>query len=237
MRPNTPDQIHVTLPDTYTPDMKRDHILEKPYPPVISAPAYWLLQEIGHIPLQTWTQRWNKTPKQIINAALNSGEYSTPLLTALISATHNYNDPDWAEAVLAHNFEDIVPITPQYLLNLVSPDRREQIVQNNLANHPGLLHAPGTPIYMLWHLEIPWSPGFSQFILDRLAHYADPATTEDPKVRDAMYVIANALSLSTANQAETLLNSDQPINPYYASQVATLLQILRSRREATEIQN
>ena len=149
MRPNTPDEIHITFPTAYTPAMKRDGILEKPDPPVIGAPAYWLFQELGHIPLQTWTERWNKTPNQIINAALNSGEYSQYLLTAWITVIYTYKDPDWAEAVLAHNFEEIVPITPQHLLNLVAPDRREQIVQNNLANHPGLLHAPGTPIYML----------------------------------------------------------------------------------------
>lgn len=233
-RTNTPDKLYITLPTAYTPAMKRDGIFEKPYNTTSNLPAYWLFQMLKHIPPSTWTKRWNKTVKQIVEASFNTPDYVDNLIIAWVDATITYKNAEWAEALMVHDLEDIYPVTPHYLIEIVHPDRREQIIENALSQYPNTLQTRAVPVHMLRSIDAPWSAHFSKFVLDRLLHYTDPNTPEDTFVLRNLPVIARSLAPSIIEEAETLLRSHSAANPYYAAGIAEMVQILQSRRQTPE---
>lgn len=226
-RPNTPDQLLVTLPTTYDPAWKRDAIAEKAAFPVINYPFFWLTQMISRVPPHTWTRRWGKIPPQIIRAAFSNETYGEGLVTAFINATVRHSDPDWAESLLIYNLESLTAHTPQHLITLVPQNRRERLFENALTAHPIAHPVQGLPPYFFWWLKKPWSKHLSAFILDRLAHYANPATPEDATITSAIPLIAEGLHRSLYPRARSKLGPPNLINPYLQQPITSLLQTLK----------
>jgi hypothetical protein len=101
LRQRKPARLEVVLPETRDQSMIRDGIEQKP--PVdrqdLGEKAWWLFQILRAVPPVTWSQRFNVSPAELIEAA-TAGEWQALLLDAWAAAAISFGDAAWAEQLL-----------------------------------------------------------------------------------------------------------------------------------------
>lgn len=105
-------RVEVSLPDE-TLDWLKHHEVEIDNPPrTISqslGPKGWYLKELVALtPVNHWVELWKKSPREIVNAALE-GEWATAFSEGLVRSVQRDRDPDWIEALIAHWLNDSKP--------------------------------------------------------------------------------------------------------------------------------
>lgn len=230
---NPVPRFRVSLPEAFTPGMKRDGVFESVIYYGMDAPTFWLCDMIERVPLPTWTQLWNATARDLVQAALNSGKRKKALLRGWQAAYKLLPSPDWAEAFLALT-SSLSDNQGRAWFAEMLPEKQEQLVTRTLASHRDSLHTPDMPLKALTRISIPWSPPFSRTILQRLHLYASPDAPEDPAILESIPMIARALAPETSPEAGQLLSSLPPTPTYYSAALANLVATVQFRREMLE---
>lgn len=154
-------QLHVEPFHELTPALIRDGIEKKPTGTRLGERAWWTMQALAAVDPHLWTQRFDKTPAQLLEAAQTS-EWSTLLLDGWRSAALRRRDSAWLQAFLAiapnpHGTFELFAALPS--------DLRESVATTRLTQD---LHA--------WIFTLPticnhrWSKPFTEFIFNQLAH-------------------------------------------------------------------
>lgn len=91
-------RLEVKLPATCDAAMVRDGIRKKP-PTGIGEGGWWLFQILSLVPPSHWSDRWGKSPEEILEAAAQS-EWAEALTHAWISAAFDYHDEPWVRAIV-----------------------------------------------------------------------------------------------------------------------------------------
>ncbi len=109
-------RLQVSLPESYSQEMTRNGIEEKP-PSGLGQRAWWLLQMIASVPPSVWSQTWGQSPDKLVgligetNSARKSRsshktEYGALLLEGWSRAAARHQDGEWAEALLRRWVDD-----------------------------------------------------------------------------------------------------------------------------------
>jgi hypothetical protein len=104
-------RIEASVPDEPVEWLKQNEI-EIDSPPRSSksqafGPKAWCLKEIVALtPLSHWVELWQKTPRDIVNAAFE-GEWAMAFSEGLVRAARRDLDPEWIEALLKHWIHDM----------------------------------------------------------------------------------------------------------------------------------
>lgn len=95
------DKIEVMLPEHCDKAMQRDGIESKPSPvlPKMGERSWWLYQMLQVIPPSLWSNEWRKTPRDLLQLALQS-EWKEMLFEGWIRAAQRSGDSAWVEAIL-----------------------------------------------------------------------------------------------------------------------------------------
>jgi hypothetical protein len=97
--------IRVHLPEVCDAAAVRDGIEPRGVLAGLGEKADWLAQMLGAVPPSYWCRQWNRTPAQIVQAALK-GEWKEALLLGWSRAAARSADAEWAEALLAAWLEE-----------------------------------------------------------------------------------------------------------------------------------
>lgn len=90
--------LEVHLPDESDAAIKRDLPGAMSLPKKMGEKALGLAHMLAAVPPSIWSQKWGKTPENLVHAALDS-EWKIPLILGFWLATLRARDADWAEAL------------------------------------------------------------------------------------------------------------------------------------------
>jgi hypothetical protein len=161
LRRSQPPVVRVTLPAECDKPMQRDGI-ELRAQGGFGEKAWWLIQMLEIVPLETWTRAWTCTPEAIL-AGSHSEEWTRELFEAWTRAAVRQRNAAWAEvlfpAALAEQRFDKL----ECLLGALPPVQRETRLAALLADDtPQTRHLHGTLIAQCQH---DWSHEFSRTVL------------------------------------------------------------------------
>jgi hypothetical protein len=163
-------ELRVTLPETFTPAMKRDGMTEAA-PSGTGQKAWWLQQIVERVPPSHWSNALARKPHDVLALAA-SNEFAHALLSGIATATANARDATWASAfldgatepaILAHALVANRPLgaTPERARSLAAMFDRRQAGSAILATT-----YPGT-----WNDELTRSAlRFARWMLDQSSY-------------------------------------------------------------------
>ncbi|MFZ1400973.1 MAG: DUF5691 domain-containing protein [Candidatus Promineifilaceae bacterium] len=219
--------ITIRLPQEISPAMLRDGIPTFKPEEKAKVQSRLLSQLINRVPLNHWTETWQKTPQEIVNAALNSG-WPRTLISAFSTAAIRQNDAAWAEAIiLASAFNSsagrLVPVLP--------PDRCAALVQQ-AAQQATSLHRADPLFIFLQHWQQPWPAALGQFWLDLFAQHLQTAADKapDPTLNNLLRRFGQKCDPVLADTAVSQLTTIPGLNSAWQKTVTHLCQTLHLRR-------
>lgn len=152
--------IELTLPDECDQAMKRDGI-EPGARQGFGAKAWWLIQMLEVVPLDSWTRDWQVSPADVV-AASQGGDWARELLEGWTRAVVRQQNAAWADAffpaAVAARHLDLL----QGSLAAMAPAQREARLAGLLSpkeEHAGLYGR------LIGHCRHDWSPDFSRVVL------------------------------------------------------------------------
>ncbi|MEZ4592287.1 MAG: DUF5691 domain-containing protein [Chloroflexota bacterium] len=219
--------ITVRLPQTITPAMLRDGIPGYKPEEKTKVQSQLLTQLINRVPLSYWTETWQKTPQEIVNAALNSG-WPRTLTAAFGTAAIRQNEAAWAEAIIvASEFNSsggrLVPVLP--------PDRCAALIRQAAQQSTRLQR--GEPLFIfLQHWPQSWPAALGQFWLDLFARHLQfhPDKAPDPTLNNLFRRFGQKCDPVLADTAVTQLTTIPGLNSAWQKTVQNLCQTLHLRR-------
>ncbi|HEX8148403.1 MAG TPA: DUF5691 domain-containing protein [Pyrinomonadaceae bacterium] len=132
--------------------------------------ARWLLEAVGWVPPAVWRRLWDKSPGEVLEAALN-GEWGEALSRGFMEAAGRHGDAEWVEAILAN--ERTRPALAGYmnkaapiLASNIPAARLEAIILKDLAGRKGELWRDVAVINLLLELRTEWKAGLSRAVVD-----------------------------------------------------------------------
>jgi hypothetical protein len=181
LRQGQPARLEITLPNACDQAMLRDGI--EPKPPVgrqdLGEKAWWLFQILRAIPPAIWSQRFNVTPAELIEAAAR-GEWHALLHEAWGAAAITFQDPAWAESLLRAN-----PRQSELLVTL-APARQEALLLAMLRGNVAPL--PKHPVLgLLRQTRHRWSAELTRAVLGAVRrHMRATNAGNDHQLRSAI---------------------------------------------------
>ncbi|MDB6068041.1 MAG: hypothetical protein JWR26_4249 [Pedosphaera sp.] len=154
-----PASIEITLPAECDKAMQRDGIEPKPQQGT-GEKAWWLIQMLESVPLNTWTTEWQATPAEILAGSLNS-EWKDELFEAWMRATARQKNGQWAEVLFSAALEGKRPDKLEGILAAMSSNQREMKI-SELLKETKVREHHGTLVLQSGQQ---WSPEFSRTVL------------------------------------------------------------------------
>lgn len=215
-------QIEVTLPENCDKEMQRDGA--EPKPPrgqQTGEKAWWLEQILGAVPPATWSQAWDKSPTEILDAATR-GDWQDMLYKSWVMATVRFRDAAWAEAFIQRS------VARPLLLEILPALNREALLLTHLQNNPqeGML--------MLLAYVHPWSEKLSRLALQQMQNHFLQGDKTRPELQLSIQKIGRCLEPSLSAEAVRMLPVESGTTPAWERAVQTLLQTLEFRRAMRE---
>ena len=226
------DYIEIALAQEYTPAMKRDSIEQKPSNPKMGERAYWLQQQLSRIPPSFWAERWEAEPHEIVSAAFQTKEWKDVLVEAWITATVRHSDSVWAEAFLARGLSNLAEYSPDRLVRLLPPERRDEIVTFTLNRRPEALYSDDMPVAVLWGLRKPWPPDVCRAVLRSVNHHMKNAPKHGNwQVSQSLATFAYAMTPAILQEGEAILTTTDATPKNLKEAVDEFLATLHFRRD------
>jgi hypothetical protein len=148
--------IKVTLPEECTKAMQRDSVDPKPPTKSQGEKSWWLQQMLGMIPPTFWSQQWDATPEDLVQAA-NKSEWKEALQAAWTQAILRHPDAPWAGVWLK-----AYPGVADELIRVLPPEdgtaRILHVVEGSLQRAVSLLQ----------HYAHPWSIELSRAVVQKI---------------------------------------------------------------------
>ncbi len=217
-------QIEVTLPAECTKPMLRDGVEPKP-PEGMGEKAWWLVQMLGAVPLNHWSETWNLPPAEVL-AASQTKEWRKEFFEAWMLAAVRQQHAEWADLLF-----DLALATKRYprlgeLLPVLPPPRREARLMELLAadltpkgESLGELALAGTHA---------WSPELSRAVLAWLRRQT-ARDTGDWQLRTQLKAYARRLAPEVLPQAAQGWATDSPAWAFWSSGIEGFLEVLHFR--------
>lgn len=122
-QPDAAHQIDVSFP-MISDQLVRDGVTREIGKDPARGRSKQLIQMIGAVPLETWTERWEAPPKKIV-AAMITSRWPRTLTQALMDAAHRQKNVPWAWALLTT--ADIKIVAPK-LISILPLDLCKELV-------------------------------------------------------------------------------------------------------------
>ncbi|MCB8924695.1 MAG: hypothetical protein H6652_03625 [Ardenticatenaceae bacterium] len=225
--PNHERAITVRLPKAITPAMLRDGIPTFKPEEKGKVQSRLLTQIINRVPLSYWTETWQKTPAEIVHAALNSG-WPRTLIAGFSTAAIRQNEAAWAEAIiLANEFNTstgrLIPVLPA--------DRCHVLVLQAAKQSTSLQRSQ--PLFVfLQHWQQPWPTELGEFWLDMFAQHLQQFKEKapDPTLNNIFKRFGQKCDPQLADTAVTKLTTIPDLNNAWEKTVNLLCETLLLRR-------
>jgi hypothetical protein len=170
--------IEVVLPNKCTLEMTQDGIDESKYIPSLGEKASLLLQMLGFIPPSIWSDRWKKTPDELLKI-IEKSKWKKLFLSAWATATVRSQDTVWAEALLkvsaklyknVSNPDDLI----QKMLTLLPYSQVQNLILNVLRQYPNTPFNSGNAAFpLLVHTPYIWNEEISRAVISSIKrHFA-----------------------------------------------------------------
>lgn len=176
--------VEIALLEKFDAAMQRDQIVETP--PYtwgnvrkIGKKAWWLRQMLEAIPPKYWTNVWDASPEDLLEAAAQSNwnwgiqdedlleataqiDWSTTILiSAWAAATMDYADPAWANTFLEQTtFKS--RFMCEELFEVLPPEQREAYLMSILQKRTDITE------HLFQQCQHRWSPEFTKAVLDSI---------------------------------------------------------------------
>ncbi|MEM9923758.1 MAG: DUF5691 domain-containing protein [Cyanobacteria bacterium P01_D01_bin.50] len=170
--------IEVILPKKCTLEMTQDGIDESIYIPSLGEKASLLLQMLASVPPSLWSDRWSKTPGELIKLVKNS-KWERLFLEAWVTATIKSQDVAWAEALLEvstrlykklSNVDELV----QKLFEVLPYPQIQTLILDVLEQFPDMPFNSGNPAFpLLIHTPHIWNEKISQAVISSIKSYVE----------------------------------------------------------------
>ena len=192
---------------------------------------------VSSVPLGTWTERWQVTPEEVVQAVQRS-RWPRTLVQALVQATERQRDLVWVDALLAHT-DFKLPVTK--LIGLLTPAKFDALVERIDpgvdAMHPLNKSHPLVTAVRRW---VPgWSESLSKRWLERVEAQIplDAETTNlDSLVRTATKQFARCCATTLIDEAIIRFEALQRANPTaWEATLEQSLVTLRMRQKMKEV--
>jgi hypothetical protein len=216
-------QIVVTLPEACDKDMVRDGVNPKRPAKALGEKGDWLYQILRTIPPSIWNKQWSKIPAELFDAA-GAGDWKDLLHESWIEAAVNFQDPDWAEAILR-----LYPGRTE-LLQALPPARRLAFLISQINKQP----QEGLAILALY--REPWGPELTGLALPHLRGYypGDQNPARLASFRASFLAFGRYMDPTMATEAARILYEKSERDSAWGKAVETLLQILDFRHRMVE---
>ncbi len=152
-------KITVTFPPEPTAAMLRDGILPRGKRTLSNYISQQLILIVGSAPLAFWSERWRKTPEQIVRAVQASG-WTRTLTLGLANAAYRQKAIEWARTLLVL---DEFSSRTQRLVGALPPEEAEALIDRVMDNWELAPFNQSNPLRVLWReWPGPWSAGLSR---------------------------------------------------------------------------
>lgn len=175
----TRTRIAIHFPAELSSEMQRDGVLKRTVKDDARRRRMELLDMITAVPLNVWTERWQVTPSEIVQAAQES-RWPRTLTQALTQAAERQQNLDWVDALLEHA-EFKLPVTK--LIGLLTPDKLDALIAriDPGVDAENLLNKNHPLVIAVRRWSPTWSESLSNRWLDRLdVHIALNRETATP---------------------------------------------------------
>ncbi|MFO8039790.1 MAG: DUF5691 domain-containing protein [Sodalinema sp.] len=230
----SPQGIIVTLPETMTPQMRRDGVRETA-PAKLSRPHWWFLQQLARVPPRVWAQG-DEIDDWLQMAA--DHPLKDLLLEGWAVAAMGYGDVEWGRRLLRWPIPgrlEEVQGRDRRLLGRLPQEEREAWILAHLQAHPQTMSKRHPSLSRLQICEWDWSDGFSRAIFQRFCQ--DILASQDKydwAVRATFRQFATWMNPHLeAEFRERLLPKMKP-QSYWRQTVEAFLAMLRFRQELQE---
>lgn len=172
--------------------------------------AWWLLQLIGATPLDTWTNRWQLSPPDIMQLT-QFHEWQSVLIDGFALAAKRQKDYQWLEAIFKFWFTGqasikrdvaLVSLNTEDLINLLPGDRRDNLIIYLFR----VLHKNISDSLIIWLLRYSsdeWSLELAHLFLEQLERYLNENKTfsnNDWELRSALKEVARFIPVSLTSE-------------------------------------
>ncbi len=158
--------ITVHFPDELSPEMQRDGVLKRTIKDDSRRRRMELLDMVTAVPLNVWTERWQVTPDEIVQAVQQS-RWPRTLTQALVQAAERQQNHVWVDALLEHAEFKLPAIK---LIGLLTPAKFDALIERIDvgvdADNPLNKSHPLVTAVRRW--VPPWSESLSKRWLDHL---------------------------------------------------------------------
>lgn len=232
-------QAHIAIhfPTELSPEIQRDGVLKRAIKDDTRRQRMELLEMITAVPLDVWTERWQVTPSEIVQAVQRS-RWPRTLTQALTQAAERQQNLDWVDALLEHA-EFKLPVTK--LIGLLTPDKLDALIarvdldvdDKNLLNksHPLVI-----AVRRWLHL---WSPSLSARWLDSMEKQIslnEEIATLDSTTRIVLKQFARCCAPSLIEEAIARLETMHQSRPdIWAPTIEQSLMTLEMRLKMQEV--
>lgn len=242
----SPDPVlQVQVPDQFDDAWMPLGIEQKPSAAVnakLGEKAWWLLQMMGATPLNTWTDRWQLSPQEIVNLT-HSHEWQMAVLDGFALAAQRQRNHEWLEAIFKLyltgqvSIQDaaLIEISIEDLFKALSRDRQNAMLIDLLNRSPQKINDSLT-IWLLRYNSPAWNLELAQLVLNQLEYYLTENRTFsnfDWELRTALKEFAQLIPVELTREVIDLrskLNSED----HWLRSIDDLLEILQFRQEMTQ---
>lgn len=185
--PQTDEQIRLTFPEEFDPAIYRDGVLKRPGKDLARIRSHQLIEIMGAIPLNHWTESWDAAPEEIIKASATS-KWPGSLLRGLALAAERQRRDDWATLLLTAdgfslNTLRLIPILPLHTFETVAQALNAQLFQDEPITKESTL------VKVLRKWPAAWPMPLVQIWLERLSTY----TAQDTESKTPDVIIRSTL--------------------------------------------
>jgi hypothetical protein len=228
-------RLAVNFPAAISPQMVRDGVVPRGSGNPARLRGNQLVQIVGAIPLEQWTEMWGETPVQILAAAQGS-RWPRTLVKGFARAALRQRDVTWAVALLAHDFSDSTIARLVTVLPLATFEKLAQ--QAAQVGEPLSKTHPLALVLRQWRAD--WSEGLARLWLALLLPYLGQETAEkspNPMLRGLVKRFAEGCPPGLLAEAEEGLRpfvTQDTIWRTTAVEVVTMLAFRRQMNEAVD---
>ncbi len=185
--PRNPIKLHVKFPSLISPTMIRDGVLPRPKGNLSRIRAAQMLEMLGAVPLDHWTNKWQVPPERII-AATRTSQWPRTLIRSFSLAAERQNQQSWAKALIETDRYSVYTVKLVKLLEITEFQAMLQHLSN--PKRP-LKDSPFLNVLRKW--PHPWNDDIARIWIDHITAYLKKHPDEDaaqPTLRTNIKVFA-----------------------------------------------
>ena len=235
-------RIEVSLPDDPIEWLKTNQIEVDNIPRTATAqslgPKGWCLKELVALtPLSHWRELWEKSPRDIVNAAFE-GEWARAFSEGFVKAVRRERDQEWIEALIAHWLHDRKSETdytsPLDLAAYLPSPRLELLILNLMKAASKGLNDTHAALRVLLVYQGQWSDEVSRSVINGIKTRINQMTKDestDWQTRSALKRFAHHISPALYDELALGWPMDAEAWPSWSKAVDEFQSVLAFRRD------